>query len=83
MLTELLTIIKDHPNGFNHDQVCGSLGITPASLQSLLDILVRKGRLTQLPLDGETCPDSCQACPALQRCPGKNNLPEMIYRLKA
>ncbi len=45
MLHQILGIIQHEGPGISHAELCERLNISPAYLQSMIDILVRKGRL--------------------------------------
>ena len=74
MLTQLLNLIKTHHGELSQDELCNRLDIPADTLQNLLDILVRKGRIT---LDkagiaacksGEACFSTGKTCPGPQDC---------------
>lgn len=74
MLTELLKLIETHPGELSRDELCTQLDISADTLQNLLDILIRKGRIT---LDkseisacksGEACFSTGKACPGPEHC---------------
>jgi len=74
MLTELLKLIETHPGELSRDEICVQLGISADTLQNLLDLLVRKGRIT---LDkegisackaGEACFSTGKSCPGPEHC---------------
>ncbi|MFN2143831.1 MAG: FeoC-like transcriptional regulator [Anaerolineales bacterium] len=74
MLTELLRLIETHSGELSQKDLCTRLGISADTLQNLLDILVRKGRIT---LDkggisackaAETCFSTGKTCPGPEHC---------------
>jgi hypothetical protein len=79
MLQQLLVLIEAHPGSLNQEQICTDLGISPASLQSMLDILVRKGRLIATSVD--ECNGLCQGCPIQHRCSDQSAPRERLYLL--
>ena len=83
MLQRLLDLLNEHPETLSQEKICAELGITPSSLQALLDILVRKGRLAQNPLGTPNCEGDCRSCPALDRCSITRTSIETIYRLNS
>jgi hypothetical protein len=66
MLQDLLTIIQREEVEVSHADLCRRLGVSPDYLQSMIDILIRKGRL--LPGEVPTCGGNktCTQC----SCPG-------------
>jgi hypothetical protein len=79
VLQRLLDLFEANPKSLDQEQICADLGISPASLQSMLDILVRKGRLISPGLDG--CAGLCQGCPVQSRCAAPSVPQDQIYRL--
>ncbi|MCB2178889.1 FeoC-like transcriptional regulator [bacterium] len=74
MLSELLKLIETHHGDLSQDELCTELGISADTLQNLLDILVRKGRIT-LDKHGitackadETCFSTGKICPGPEHC---------------
>lgn len=74
MLTALLKILETCHGEIDIDQICAELGISPDTLQNLLDLLVRKGYLT-LPQPArstctqkENCYATGRACPGPDAC---------------
>lgn len=74
MLSELLRLIESHHGELSQDELCAQLRISADTLQNLLDILVRKGRIT---LDkegisacqaGESCFSIGKSCPGPEHC---------------
>jgi hypothetical protein len=82
MLGKLLKLLEEHPDQLTQEQICVQLGVTPQGLQSMLEILVRKGRLTAIPpqVDGG-CSNPCQDCPIAQSCTLDNT--ETFYQMKS
>lgn len=83
MLNELIEILSDQSAEISHERICQQLGISPGSLQSMLDILVRKGRLQPIIPEDGTCETGCQTCPALQKCALQSESQTGIYKLNA
>ena len=82
MLQKLLDLLEESPGQLSQDQICERLGVSPAGLQSMLDILVRKGRLTTQPLHGESiCTTPCQDCPVFLDCSLTKDYQETFYRV--
>jgi hypothetical protein len=74
VLTKLLKLLESHPGEIDQDQLCTELKITPDTLQNLLDLLVRKGRITPQQAVGalcaqtETCLTNGKTCPGPEEC---------------
>ncbi len=70
MLQDLLDIIQTEGAEVTQAELCRRLEVTPNYLQSMIDILIRKGRL--LPGDAPTCggSNSCtqRSCPGPEEC---------------
>ncbi|MEN8242511.1 MAG: FeoC-like transcriptional regulator [Chloroflexota bacterium] len=82
MLQKLLELLESHPGQLTQEQICAELGVTPSGLQAMLDILIRKGRVTADLLDGENiCSTPCESCPFLGNCSKERDNQETIYRL--
>ena len=82
MLSKLLELLETHPGALTQEQICKKLAISPGSLQLLLDILVRKGRVTADPVKGDgACPADCTRCPIRQECALDAPVLETIYRV--
>ena len=82
MLSKLLELLETHPVALTQEQICKKLSVSPGSLQLLLDILVRKGRLIADPLRGDgACPADCAGCPISQECSLDTPVVETIYRV--
>jgi hypothetical protein len=83
MLSKLLELLGAYPNQLTQEQICAQLGVNPQSLKNMLDILVRKGRLTTIPpqKDGG-CSGSCRDCPIAQDCSLDEEHPETFYRIE-
>jgi hypothetical protein len=81
MLQKLLDLLEEHPDRLTQEQICAQLGVSPASLQSMLDILVRKGKLSSQAVRGDgICAAPCEDCPVLGRCSLTKEYQETIYR---
>jgi hypothetical protein len=70
MLQELLKILQAEGQEVSHAELCRRLDVSPDYLQSMIDILIRKGRL--LPDAAPTCSGnqtcSQRACPGPDEC---------------
>lgn len=62
MLAELLRLIREHGDKISHAELCEQLEIAPNTLQSMIDILVRKGKIK---------PDDSPACGGSKTCTQK------------
>lgn len=69
MLSQLLRIIQQEGEEISHAELCHRLDISPEILQSMIDILIRKGKLTS-----ETAP-TCGGNPTCTKgsCPGPDD----------
>ena len=70
MLKDLLAIIQQEGSEVSHADLCLRLEVSPDYLQSMIDILIRKGRL--LPGEAPTCGgnETCsqRSCPGPEDC---------------
>lgn len=83
MLGKLLELLGEYPNQLTQEQICAQLGVNPQSLQNMLDILVRKGRLTAAsPQKDRGCSGSCRDCPIAQDCSVDEEHRETFYRIE-
>ena len=69
MLSRLLTLIREEPE-LSHADLCQRLEISPQILQSMLDILIRKGKLAQDETPGCGGNSTCtqKSCPGPDEC---------------
>jgi hypothetical protein len=83
VLQELLDLLEEYPTQMTQEQLCARLGVNPQSLQAMLDILVRKGRLASDPLrETGGCSVPCRDCPVMEHCALTNDMQETFYRVK-
>lgn len=74
MLSQLLKLIESHQGELSRDELCAELGISLDTLQNLLDILARKGKiiLSEGGLSAckaaDTCLSSGRSCPGPEHC---------------
>jgi hypothetical protein len=70
MLLELLAILRQEDQPPSQADLCARLGTTPDMLQSMIDILVRKGKLQpdQTPTCGGGTSCSQKSCPGPDDC---------------
>lgn len=74
MLSQLLKLIETHHGELSQDELCIQLNISPDTLQNLLDILARKGRITITEgrpfacKEGRACPSTNSRCPGPEHC---------------
>jgi DNA-binding transcriptional regulator LsrR (DeoR family) len=84
VLVKLLEILEAQPGQLTQEEICSSLGISSASLQVLLDILVRKGKVTAKHIHGSgNCTTPCESCPVLGNCSLDRDSLETFYRVAA
>lgn len=71
MLSQLLAILREEGSNVSHADLCQRLEVSPEILQSMVDILIRKGKLQ--PDDSPTCGgnNTCnlRSCPGPEECP--------------
>ena len=75
MLTALLEKLKTHQGEIDQDQLCADLGISHETLQNLLDLLVRKGKITLADVTPESCSESGMCLSLGKNCPGPDACP--------
>lgn len=80
MLQQVLDHLGHHRGAISLEDLCADLGLSPQTAESLLDLLVRKGRLEELGLGAEAC-SSCEGCPLIQRCGVGGVVGERYFRL--
>ncbi|MBN2044770.1 MAG: hypothetical protein JW757_07110 [Anaerolineales bacterium] len=70
MLSQLLHIIQQEGPDHSHADLCQRLEISPETLQSMIDILIRKGKLTldAAPTCGGNASCSRKSCPGPGKC---------------
>lgn len=82
MLQQLLDLLRDHPGQLSQEQICDKLGISPVGLQSMLEILVRKDKITpQTVVNAATCKTACEDCPITQHCELNQRFQDQIFRV--
>lgn len=57
MLTQLITLLENRENGLSLHEISRGLNAQPSAVQSMLDLLVHKGRLVEIGPDGKCCTD--------------------------
>lgn len=70
MLHQLFHLIKQEGAEISHAELCQRLEISPSYLQSMLDILIRKGKLEpeEAPSCGGNATCSQKSCPGPEDC---------------
>lgn len=74
MFSELLALLQEHRGKISQEEICAKLEISPATLQNVIDILIRKGRIVihenglSACQAAETCPSTGGTCPGPQKC---------------
>jgi hypothetical protein len=82
MLQELLNLLEESQGQLSQDEICTRLGVSPASLQAMLDILVRKGRISAYEIQGDgICATPCEDCPVHLNCSLTKDYQETIFSL--
>ena len=64
MLIHLLELFEHNQGGLGLHELSRQLDLSPGAVQGMLELLVRRGRLTQLGPDGGCCTD----CTARGEC---------------
>lgn len=57
MLTQLTELLTSRENGLSLAEISRALDVQPSAVLSMLDLLVRKGRLVEIGPDGGYCAD--------------------------
>ena len=70
MLTALLEILESRQGEIDQHQLCADLGISPDTLQNLLDLLVRKGRINSPQMAASACCPAKNCLSTGKTCPG-------------
>lgn len=70
MLTKLLEHLKTLHGEVDQALLCAELGISPDTLQNLLDLLARKGLITYPHLNSSTCQKAKPCLSNGKPCPG-------------
>ena len=82
MLQKLLELLEIYPGQLSQEQICAELGVSPSGLQAMLDILVRKGRVTATKIGtASSCSMLCESCPIIKSCSQDRENQETFYRL--
>jgi DNA-binding IclR family transcriptional regulator len=55
MLTRLLDLLSDRHNGLSLSEISRALDAQPSAVLSMLDLLVKKGKLLEVGPDGKCC----------------------------
>ena len=55
MLTQLLQLLEDKENGLSLSEISRSMKAQPTAVQSMIDLLVQKGKLLEIGPDGQCC----------------------------
>ena len=69
MLSQLLALLREEPN-LTHAALCLRLEVSPDTLQSMIDILIRKGKLQpeESPGCGGNTTCTQRSCPGPDEC---------------
>ena len=69
MFSHLLALIREEP-ALSHADLCQRLEVSPETLQSMVDILIRKGKLTpdESPGCGDNTTCTQKSCPGPDEC---------------
>ncbi len=55
MLTQLVSILESSERGLSLVEISRQMSMQPSAIQSMLDLLVRKGRLLEIGPDDKVC----------------------------
>lgn len=55
MLTTLISLLEGNPEGLSLFEISRLMNVQPSALRSMLELLVRKGRLVEVGPDGKVC----------------------------
>jgi Mn-dependent DtxR family transcriptional regulator len=55
MLTTLISLLEGNPKGLSLFEISRLMNAQPSAVQSMLELLVRKGRLAEVGPDGKVC----------------------------
>lgn len=55
MLAQLVTLLKNSESGLSLFEISRQMNAQPSAVQSMLELLVRKGRLLEVGPDGKVC----------------------------
>lgn len=69
MLSQLLSLLREEPD-LSHANLCQRLQVSPETLQSMIDILIRKGKLKpeESPSCGGNTTCTQKVCPGPEEC---------------
>jgi hypothetical protein len=55
MLSQLLDMLASHRNGLSLSEISRALNAQPSAVQSMIDLLIKKGKLLEIGPDGKCC----------------------------
>ena len=55
MLNRLVELLKDKENGLSLSEISRNLNAQPSAVLSMIDLLVKKGKLLEIGPDGQCC----------------------------
>jgi len=55
MLSQLVELLKDKENGLSLSEISRAMNAQPSALLSMIDLLVKKGKLLEIGPDGQCC----------------------------
>ena len=55
MLTQLVELLESKENGLSLSEISRAMQAQPSAVQSMLDLLVQKGKLLEIGPDGKCC----------------------------
>ena len=74
MFSELIALLQSHQGEISQEEICAKMDISPATLQNIVDILIRKGKIVIIEngisacQNAATCHTKGSACPGPQNC---------------
>jgi len=55
MLNQLVELLKGKENGLSLSEISRAMNVQPSAVLSMIDLLVRKGKLLEIGPDGQCC----------------------------
>ena len=55
MLSQLVKLLEDKENGLSLSEISHEMKAQPSAVLSMIDLLVQKGKLIEIGLDGKCC----------------------------
>jgi len=55
MLTQLIELLENKENGLSLSEISRAMDAQPSAVLSMIDLLVKKGRIVEIDPDGQCC----------------------------